>query len=73
MNDGLRIVVGPNVNDDFQVFIDDKDVTMKLMVKSMSMNIDADTGATTVNLECYADNIEILAEVVNVRVIEDDK
>ena len=74
MSNNLKIVIGPNVNEPggFKVFLGDEDITEKLHVKSMTLKVSSDPDITTVNLECYAENIEILASAVNVTVIKDE-
>lgn len=65
----LRFVIGPTPNTDFKVYIGDQDISEKLMVKSFATKLDAKTGFTTVELEVYSDQMEILADVVNVNVV----
>jgi hypothetical protein len=65
----LRFVIGPTPNMDFKVFLGEEDISDKLMVKSFSTKLDANTGFTTVSMEVYSDQMEILADVVNVNVV----
>lgn len=69
MSEHLKIIVGPNPQDNFQVLLGDEDVTDKLLVRSMAFKMDFDTGATTVDLECYADGVEVIADAVNVNIV----
>lgn len=66
----LRFVIGPRPNTDFKVFLGEQEISNKLMVKSLAMRIDADTGFTKVDMQVYADQLEILADVVNVNIVK---
>lgn len=65
----LRFVIGPTPND-FRAFLGDQDISDRLLVKSFRLKpIDADSGATTVELEVYADRIDVVTQTVNVHVV----
>lgn len=65
----LRFKIGPTPSNDFHVYLGDEDISDRLMVKSLAMKIDANTGFMTVTMEVYSDQLEILADVVNVNVV----
>ena len=72
---GLRVVLGRNVmdKDGFKLFLDGEDITDKVSVKSLRLEVDADRKQETrVHLEVYADNVEILADHTEVTLDEHD-
>lgn len=67
-NKQLRIKIGPVINEDFQVFLGEEDITEKLCVTGVRMNADADSGLLSVTMDIFADCVEILPSEVVVRI-----
>lgn len=67
---GLRFVFGSNVNEDFHVFLDDVDVTHKLHIKSLSIDVSADDPQPIATLEMYVDGVDVLVDRTDVEIIK---
>ena len=56
---GLHFKIGSTCQD-WEVFLGDRDITSELMVRSLKFTMNADSGFTVVELEAYADSLDIL-------------
>ena len=69
----MKIIIGANVNEPggFRIFDSEgNELSDKLMVKRLHLALSAENrGPTTVLLECYADNVEILEAQADVTII----
>lgn len=67
----LKITIGPNPNQDFKITLGDEDVTEKFHVKQLDLRVSGDSGPTTVELLCYVDEVEIMPDTAQIRVIDE--
>ena len=68
MNDKLRFVIGENCHDKFEIWLGDENIADRLQVKSLKCDLSSGQ-FTTVTLEVYADEIDIMPKAVNVELV----
>ncbi len=67
----MKIIIGKNPNTAFRIEdANGKDIAPELCIKSLPLDVTADTGHTVVVMECYADAIELLDASAQVTIVE---